>query len=93
MQQIFGLLLICSILFIRMGSILIWRDSEFSQCLGYNQTESPDKDALSWIEYVLKGQILQLHSNPTESIAASGVELVGLWECIKFTANVTDFPF
>lgn len=95
MQQLIGLSLICLIFLVRMASISFWRDSDFALCLGYNEkvndTHTMDKEALNWIDYSLKGMVIQLFANPTESIAQSGVELFGYWECLKVTANLTNF--
>lgn len=92
-QQLFALLFVCTILFIRMGAISFWRDTQFSRCLGYvNNATGPsmDEEALAWIDYSLKGQILQLLSKPTESIAESGVEMYEFYECFTASYNLTD---
>ena len=92
-QQLIGLALICVIFLVRMASISVYRDSDFATCLGYNDklndTHTMDKEALAWIDYSLKGMIVELFTNPTESIAQSGVELFGYWECLGLPGNLT----
>lgn len=97
MQPLIALSLVCVIVFIRLASISFWRDTEFAICLGYvnkvNDTYTMDKEALEWIDFSLKGKVIDMLSNPTESIAQSGVELFGYWDCLKVTANLTNLGF
>ena len=93
MQQLLALTLVCVILFVRIASISFWKDTDFSRCLGYtgnNNTEAIEKEALAFVDYSLKHQLIQVISGPMESIAESAVELFGFWECIKETnSNIT----